>query len=173
MGSRKKLLDAAATCLQEQGSHSASIKAIAGIAGVNHGLIHHYFGSKEGLFIELVQCMFSDFLPSEDSPLPCLESFIHHYREVILPRNRLLVEMRALAYHMPLLAEELVKLSRKQREALGLALGIDSPESQIVLAAFFSGLGMLTGIDSEIDLEAALKRILEVVSFFDESASKN
>ena len=43
------LIDAAADMLGEVGPRSISVRDVADRAGVNHGQIHHYFGSKRGL----------------------------------------------------------------------------------------------------------------------------
>ena len=48
------LLNAAATCFAERGIASTSIRDIAALAQVNHGLIHRHFGSKEGLLMTLL-----------------------------------------------------------------------------------------------------------------------
>ena len=45
----EKLIRAAGELLSEVGPRAASVRAVATRAGVNHGLIHHYFGSKESL----------------------------------------------------------------------------------------------------------------------------
>ena len=44
---REALIEAAADLFAEQGD--VSVRTIAARAGVNHGLVHHYFGGKEGL----------------------------------------------------------------------------------------------------------------------------
>ncbi len=44
-----KLIRATADLLGEVGPSSLSIRAIAERAGVNHGLVHHYFGGKDAL----------------------------------------------------------------------------------------------------------------------------
>ena len=44
-----KLISAAADLLGEVGPRAMSVRMVAERAGVNHGLVHHYFGSKEGL----------------------------------------------------------------------------------------------------------------------------
>lgn len=44
-----KLIRATAELLGEVGPNSLSIRAIAERAGVNHGLVHHYFGGKDAL----------------------------------------------------------------------------------------------------------------------------
>ena len=43
------LVRAATTLFAEQGISGTSVRAIAQAAGVNHGLVHRHFGSKEGL----------------------------------------------------------------------------------------------------------------------------
>lgn len=44
-----KLITATAELLGEIGPRSLSVRAIAERAGVNHGLVHHYFGGKDAL----------------------------------------------------------------------------------------------------------------------------
>ncbi|GAB3941081.1 TetR family transcriptional regulator [Micromonospora vulcania] len=48
---REAILDAARTAFAERGFDAASIRAIAATAGVDPALVHHYFGSKDQLFL--------------------------------------------------------------------------------------------------------------------------
>ena len=48
---RSSILDAARTAFAEKGYDKASIRAIAADAGVDPALVHHYFGTKEKLFL--------------------------------------------------------------------------------------------------------------------------
>jgi len=48
---RSSILDAARRTFAEKGYDKASIRAIAGDAGVDPALVHHYFGTKEKLFL--------------------------------------------------------------------------------------------------------------------------
>ncbi|MFC8299693.1 TetR family transcriptional regulator [Micromonospora orduensis] len=50
-GTRESILDAARGAFAERGFDAASIRAIAGTAGVDPALVHHYFGSKDQLFL--------------------------------------------------------------------------------------------------------------------------
>ncbi|MEU4401115.1 TetR family transcriptional regulator [Micromonospora orduensis] len=50
-GTRESILDAARAAFAERGFDAASIRAIAGTAGVDPALVHHYFGSKDQLFL--------------------------------------------------------------------------------------------------------------------------
>jgi len=47
---RGAILAAARSAFAEHGYHSATIRGIAGEAGVDPALVHHYFGTKEDLF---------------------------------------------------------------------------------------------------------------------------
>ena len=48
----EKLIVAARDLLAEVGPRATSVRSVAARAGVNHGLVHHYFGSKEALLRE-------------------------------------------------------------------------------------------------------------------------
>ena len=49
------VLDAARATFAELGFTGASIRKIASTAGVDAALVHHYFGSKEKLFLATVE----------------------------------------------------------------------------------------------------------------------
>jgi TetR/AcrR family fatty acid metabolism transcriptional regulator len=46
---RKQILDAAVRVFADDGYHGARVSDVAAYAGVAHGLVYHYFDSKEGL----------------------------------------------------------------------------------------------------------------------------
>ena len=48
-GVEERLIEAAAELLGEVGPRAMSVRQVAERAGVNHGLVHHYFGGKDGL----------------------------------------------------------------------------------------------------------------------------
>jgi AcrR family transcriptional regulator len=52
---REAILDAARSAFSERGFDGASIRAIATSAGVDPALVHHYFGSKDQLFLATIQ----------------------------------------------------------------------------------------------------------------------
>ena len=51
---RTSILEAARASFAEKGYDKASIRAIAGDAGVDPALVHHYFGTKEKLFLAVM-----------------------------------------------------------------------------------------------------------------------
>ena len=49
-GTRAAILDAARASFAERGLSGTSVRAVAARAGVDPALVHHYFGTKSGLF---------------------------------------------------------------------------------------------------------------------------
>lgn len=52
---REAILTAAREAFAERGFDGASIRQIAGSAGVDPALVHHYFGTKDQLFLDALQ----------------------------------------------------------------------------------------------------------------------
>ena len=62
---KSSILEAARDNFAEKGFDKASIRSIAGDAGVDPALVHHYFGTKEKLFLA---CMNAPINPAELLP---------------------------------------------------------------------------------------------------------
>jgi AcrR family transcriptional regulator len=54
-GTREAILDAARQAFAEQGYQQATIRGVAELAGVDPALVHHYFGTKQDLFVAAVE----------------------------------------------------------------------------------------------------------------------
>ncbi|SEG28906.1 DNA-binding transcriptional regulator, AcrR family [Thermomonospora echinospora] len=52
---REKILDCARRLFAEKGYDGASLRGIAREAGVDPALVHHFFGTKQGVFIEAMR----------------------------------------------------------------------------------------------------------------------
>ncbi|WP_067802426.1 TetR family transcriptional regulator [Actinomadura formosensis] len=52
---REKILAAAREMFAEKGYDGVSVRAIARAAGVDPALVHHFFGSKDGVFVEAMR----------------------------------------------------------------------------------------------------------------------
>ena len=59
---KQKILSGARECLVREGHARSTVKRIAHYAGVNHGLLHHYFGSKEELMVALLEQLTENML---------------------------------------------------------------------------------------------------------------
>lgn len=55
---REAILTAAREAFADRGFDGASIRAIAAAAGVDPALVHHYFGTKDQLFLDAMQAPF-------------------------------------------------------------------------------------------------------------------
>lgn len=49
-GTREAILDAARASFADRGYAATSVRSVAAVAGVDGALVHHYFGTKHGLF---------------------------------------------------------------------------------------------------------------------------
>jgi AcrR family transcriptional regulator len=54
---RGALIEAAGERFAARGPAAVTVREIAEVAGVNHGLVHHYFGSKEGLLTAVLDAL--------------------------------------------------------------------------------------------------------------------
>jgi AcrR family transcriptional regulator len=54
-GTREAILGAARRAFAEQGYQRATIRGVAELAGVDPALVHHYFGTKQELFVAAVR----------------------------------------------------------------------------------------------------------------------
>ena len=58
---KQQILKALDACLQEKSFEKTSIKDIARVAGVNHGVLHYYFSSKEDILLNYIDYVIDDY----------------------------------------------------------------------------------------------------------------
>ena len=56
-----QILKALDSCLQEKSFQQTSIKDIARAAGVNHGVLHYYFASKDDILLNYIDYVIEDY----------------------------------------------------------------------------------------------------------------
>jgi AcrR family transcriptional regulator len=66
---RQRLLEAARTCFIADDYHVVSTRRIADLAGANVSMIRYYFGSKEGLYEEMIRATLQPLLDVLDGDL--------------------------------------------------------------------------------------------------------
>jgi TetR/AcrR family transcriptional regulator len=71
---RERILKAAREVFTVYSFKAASTRMIAKQAGVEHPMIHYYFGSKENLFYEMAESIYNETLPVLESLYEGLES---------------------------------------------------------------------------------------------------
>ena len=164
MTTRDRLIDAARQCLLERGHQACSVKAIAEAAGVNHGLVHHYFGSKEQLWVAVIEREAERIRASlADAPEGFLDRF--YVPELLRhpDRMRLAVEFLALAKSAPAVAGALREHFRLNRQAIARRLGITDEATGALLFAALFGMVIQAGLDPALPVESAAQRLLSLL----------
>lgn len=142
---RTALLDAAAALMLDEGYAAVTTRRVALQAGVNNGLVSYYFGTMDGLFIELfrrgAERSLARLRQALHSPQPlwALWELTHDFTS-----NALTMEFIALANHRKAIRAEIAAYSRKFRtlqvEALSDVIkgyGVDPerwPPASLILA---------------------------------------
>lgn len=137
------LVDAATELFAARGPAGVSVKEIAARAGVNHGLVHRHFGSKEALLsavLDRLVTRIDESLPRED------ESFVEAAQQAFRGAREQGAYFRILA-HALLAGEDPAALQRRfpiTERLLQLAKrdGLDDPK-RLVSAMLAAGLGWL------------------------------
>jgi AcrR family transcriptional regulator len=113
---RSVLLDAAEALLLEEGYAAVTSRRVGERAGVNSALIHYYFESMDGLFVELFRRGAERGLERQAAalqspqPLWALWEVLHDHIN-----NVRTVEFFALAHHRPVIEAEIVDYSARYR----------------------------------------------------------
>jgi len=157
---RTALLDAAAVLMLDEGYAAVTTRRVAQRADVNNGLVSYYFGTMDGLFIELVRRGAEQSLArlrqalASPQPLWELWELTHDFTG-----NALTMEFIALANHRKAIRAEIAEYSRTFR-----TLQLDA------LSSVFDGYGVDPGRwppASLIVTMAATSRFLLMEDAFD------
>jgi AcrR family transcriptional regulator len=161
------LLDAAERLLIEVGHARITTRRLAQEAGVNHGLVHYYFGSMENLLARVLE-RFTDRLIARQramyaADLPFLEKWRAAMRylddDFTSGYQKVWYELQAMAWNRPKLCERVARQTNEWRGVLREAFeqgerehDFDIPPNVLValVATFNQGviLERLAGIDS-------------------------
>ena len=160
------LLDAAERLLVEVGYARITTRKLAEEAGVNHGLVHYYFGSNEALLVRALE-RFTDGLIARQrelyaSDLPFVEKWRTAMRYLVAEDQtyeKIWLELQALGWNDPGLRARLAKVNDEWRTVLTEAfaephrqLGIEMPLEALVALVMTFNLGIIVerlgGIDT-------------------------
>jgi AcrR family transcriptional regulator len=160
------LLDAAERLLIDVGYAGITTRRLAEAAGVNHGLVHYYFGSNENLLVRALQ-RFTERLIARQRDLYAADmSFAEKWRTAMsylvvedLAYEKVWLELQALAWNNAELREHLARVNAEWRAVLTEAfrephreLGLEVPLEALVSLVMTFNLGMIVerlgGIDT-------------------------
>jgi AcrR family transcriptional regulator len=127
----QRFLDAAERLLVEVGYASISTRRLAEEAGVNHGLVHYYFGSMEQLFVAVLERYTERLIVRQRAMYAADVPFIEKWRTAMsfLDQDRvsgyqkIWLELQALAWNRPELRERLAWVRGQWTEVLTEAFG--------------------------------------------------
>jgi AcrR family transcriptional regulator len=160
------LLDAAERLLAEVGHAGITTRRVAEEAGVNHGLVHYYFGSVENLLVRALE-RFTERLIERQRELYASDApFIEKWRTAMrylvsedVAYEKIWLELQALAWNNDDLGERLARVNAEWRAVLTeafaephRALSIPIPLDALVSLVMTFNLGIIVerlgGIDT-------------------------
>ena len=160
------LLDAAERLLVDVGYAGITTRRLAEEAGVNHGLVHYYFGSNENLLVRALE-RFTERLIARQRELYAADMpFVEKWRTAMrylvsedVTYEKVWLELQALAWNHPELRERLAGVNAEWRAVLTEAfeqprreLGIEMPLEALVSLVMTFNIGIaverLGGIDA-------------------------
>jgi TetR/AcrR family transcriptional regulator len=167
------LLDAAERLLVEIGYARITTRRLAEEAGVNHGLVHYYFGSNENLLVHALE-RFTERLIARQRDLYAADTpFIEKWRTAMrylvsedVTYEKVWLELQAMAWNHPDLRERLARVNGEWRAVLTEAFaqardefGIDMPADALVSLVMTFNIGII--VERLGGIEAGHRELLE------------
>ena len=151
------LLDAAERLLVEVGHAGITTRRLAEEAGVNHGLVHYYFGSNENVLVRALERFTERLLVRQRELYAADEPFVEKWRTAMrylvaedLTYEKVWLELQALAWNNDDLRDRLARVNAEWRGVLAEAfaephreLGIAIPLDALVALVMTFNLGII------------------------------
>ena len=151
------LLDAAERLLADAGYASITTRRLATEAGVNHGLVHYYFGSNENLLVQALERFTGRLIARQQAlyaaDLPFADKWRTAMRYLVsedVSYQKTWLELQALAWNNPDIKAQLARVNAEWRAVLTQAfeqprreLGIGLPLEALVSLVMTFNLGII------------------------------
>ena len=158
------LLDAAERLLVDSGHAAVTTRRLAEEAGVNHGLVHYYFGSIENVLARTLERFTSRLIERQRALYAADGPFLDKWRQAMAyleadaRYQKIWLELQALAWNRPDLRARVARVTEEWRAVLMEAFaqaraerGIELPLPALValVATFNQGMMLerLIGVD--------------------------
>jgi AcrR family transcriptional regulator len=166
VAAEEALLDAAERLLVEIGHANITTRRLAESAGVNHGLVHYYFGSNEALLVRALERFTERLIARQRELYAADEPFVEKWRSAMrylvsedATYQKVWLELQALAWNDAGLRARLAAVNAEWRAVLTEAfaqphreLGIEMPLEALVSLVMTFNLGIIVerlgGIDA-------------------------
>jgi AcrR family transcriptional regulator len=151
------LLDAAERLLVGLGHAGISTRRVAEEAGVNHGLVHYYFGSNENLLVRALERFTEGLIDRQRALYAADEPFVEKWRTAMryllsedVSYQKIWLELQALAWNNADLQTRLARVNAEWRAVLTEAfeephreLGIELPLDAFVSLVITFNIGIM------------------------------
>jgi AcrR family transcriptional regulator len=151
------LLDAAERLLVDAGYAAITTRRLAAEAGVNHGLVHYYFGSNENLLVRALERFTARLVARQRelyaADLPFIEKWRQAMRYLVgddVTYEKIWLELQAMAWNHPELRERLARVNAEWRGVLTDAFeqarreyGIEMPLDALVSLVLTFNVGVM------------------------------
>ena len=167
------LLDAAERLLAGAGYAAVTTRRLAEEAGVNHGLVHYYFGSNENLLVRALERFTRRLIARQRelyaADLPFAEKWRTAMRYLVsedVSYQKIWLELQALAWNNADISERLARMNDEWRAVLTEAfdeprrqLGIELPLKALVSLVMTFNLGII--VERLGGIEAGHRELLD------------
>ena len=166
---RRQLIEAALAVFGERDYDEVSVDEVADAAGVSHGLVFQYFGSKKGLYVACLQPLIEFFReriePDPDlAPIERLRSGLRNYADLISehPVGYRSLMTRGTGFSEVREGLERARWQRITRLAEGMGLDPSQPAVRVGLRSWIAYVdtAMLTWLDQGAPDRDALVEML-------------
>jgi AcrR family transcriptional regulator len=151
------LFDAAERLLAEVGYAGVTTRRLAEEAGVNHGLVHYYFGSNENLLVQMLERFTARLIARQEelyaSDAPFAEKWrtaMRHLMSDDVAYEKVWLELQAMGWNNPELRERLARVNAEWRRVLTEAfalphreLGLEMPLEALVSLVVTFNIGVM------------------------------
>jgi AcrR family transcriptional regulator len=151
------LLDAAERLLVEVGYSGITTRKLAEEAGVNHGLVHYYFGSNENLLVRALERFTQRLIARQRdlyaADIPFAEKWrtaMRYLMDEDLTYEKVWLELQAFGWNSPPLRKRLARVNAEWRAVLTEAfaephreLGIEMPLDALVSLVMTFNIGVI------------------------------
>jgi len=151
------LLDAAERLLVEVGHAGITTRRLAEEAGVNHGLVHYYFGSNENLLVRALERFTERMIERQRGLYGSDEPFVEKWRTAMrflvaedVTYEKVWMELQAMAWNDEGLRDRLARVNAEWRSVLTDAfrephreLGIAMPLEALVSLVITFNIGIM------------------------------
>lgn len=169
-GTRDALLDSAIRVIARKGLRGATFRAVAGEAGLSHGMIVHYFGSRQALIEAAMDYASKRSLQGAVVPVAGdfgeigsrLAEVANEDLDILHFRREMQSEARRHAELMPAVVQTMTEMENAVRRQL-TAVGVDDERLVVLVAAAMNGL-----VERQIyiDDQDAVDRAMEALRGF-------